>query len=54
MHSNFIISTLATSSINYKVLLLTYKALIDLAPVYLTDLYNDLGYNPSCSSRSQN
>jgi hypothetical protein len=38
--------------INYKVLLLTYKALNGLAPVYLTDLLSP--YNPSRSLRSQN
>ena len=38
--------------INYKVLLLTYKALNGLAPVYLTDLLSP--YNPSRSLRSLN
>ena len=38
--------------IDYKVLLMTYKALNGLAPVYLTDLLSP--YNPSRSLRSQN
>jgi len=37
---------------NYKVLLLTYKALNGLAPVHLTNLLSP--YNPSRSLRSQN
>jgi len=37
--------------IDYKVLLMTYKALNGLAPVYLTDLLSP--YNPSRSLRSQ-
>ncbi len=38
--------------ISYKILLLAYKALNDLAPAYLTDLLSR--YNPTCSLRSQN
>ncbi len=38
--------------ISYKILLLTYKALNGLAPVYLTSLLSC--YNPSRSLRSQN
>ncbi len=38
--------------INYKILLLTYKALNGLAPAYLTSLLSC--YNPSRSLRSQN
>ncbi|KAK2849714.1 hypothetical protein Q7C36_008497 [Tachysurus vachellii] len=53
---NFIISTLATVPvkfrIDYKLLLLTYKALNGLAPMYLTSLLTH--YNPSRSLRSQN
>ncbi len=38
--------------IRYKILLLAYKALNDLAPAYLTNLLS--GYNPTRSLRSQN
>ncbi len=38
--------------ISYKILLLTYKALNDLAPAYLTNLLSR--YNPTRSVRSQN
>ncbi len=38
--------------ISYKILLLTYKALNDLAPAYLTNLLSH--YNPTRSLRSQN
>ncbi len=38
--------------ISYKILLLTYKALNDLAPAYLTNLLSR--YNPTRSLRSQN
>ncbi len=38
--------------ISYKILLLAYKALNDLAPVYLTNLLSR--YNPTRSLRSQN
>ncbi len=38
--------------ISYKILLLAYKALNDLAPAYLTSLLSR--YNPTCSLRSQN
>ncbi len=38
--------------ISYKILLLAYKALNDLAPVYLTNLLSR--YNPTRSIRSQN
>ncbi len=38
--------------ISYKILLLAYKALNDLAPAYLTNLLSH--YNPTCSLRSQN
>ncbi len=38
--------------ISYKILLLSYKALNDLAPAYLTNLLSR--YNPTCSLRSQN
>ncbi len=38
--------------ISYKILLLAYKALNDLAPAYLTNLLSR--YNPTCSLRSQN
>ncbi len=38
--------------ISYKILLLAYKALNDLAPAYLTSLLSR--YNPSHSLRSQN
>ncbi|KAI5627309.1 hypothetical protein C0J50_10686, partial [Silurus asotus] len=38
--------------IDYKLLLLTYKALNGLAPMYLSSLLTR--YNPSCSLRSQN
>ncbi len=38
--------------ISYKILLLSYKALNDLAPVYLTNLLSR--YNPTRSLRSQN
>ncbi len=37
---------------SYKILLLAYKALNDLAPAYLTNLLSR--YNPTCSLRSQN
>jgi len=51
--TNFIISTLVIMfHINYKVLLLTYKALNGLAPVYLTDPLSP--FNPPHSLRSQN
>ncbi len=39
-------------SIIYKILLLAYKALNDLAPAYLTNLLSR--YNPTCSLRTQN
>ncbi len=38
--------------ISYKILLLAYKALNDLAPAYLTNLLSR--YNPTRSLRSQN
>ncbi len=38
--------------ISYKILLLSYKALNDLAPAYLTNLLSH--YNPTRSLRSQN
>ncbi len=38
--------------ISYKIVLLTYKALNDLAPAYLTNLLSR--YNPTRSLRSQN
>ncbi len=38
--------------IRYKIVLLTYKALNDLAPAYLTNLLSH--YNPTRSLRSQN
>ncbi len=38
--------------ISYKILLLAYKALNDLAPAYLTNFLSR--YNPTCSLRSQN
>ncbi len=38
--------------IRYKIVLLTYKALNDLAPAYLTNLLSR--YNPTLSLRSQN
>ncbi len=38
--------------ISYKILVLVYKALNDLAPAYLTNLLSR--YNPTCSPRSQN
>ncbi len=38
--------------ISYKILLLTYKALNDFAPAYLTNLLSR--YNPTRSLRSQN
>ncbi len=37
---------------SYKILLLAYKALNDLAPAYLTNILS--GYNPTRSLRSQN
>ncbi len=38
--------------IGYKILLLTYKALNGLAPMYLTSLISR--YNPTCSLKSHN
>ncbi len=38
-------------SISYKILVLAYKALNDLAPAYLTNLLSR--YNPTCSLRSK-